>query len=117
MMRERDALDNENSKLEKTLGDDLESLAKKAKYLEKQFNEANSQLRDIVSRGETLASSLHSTVADESSSIPKPGQPRHSAYLHLHSHLWLYHTSALPRSRLLIILYHMHQVITAPRSR
>jgi prefoldin subunit 1 len=36
-------------KLEKTIGEELETLGKKAKYLEKQFNEANSQLRDIVS--------------------------------------------------------------------
>lgn len=48
-MRDRSALDVENAKLEKTLGDDLDTLGKKAKYLEKQFNEANSQLRDIVS--------------------------------------------------------------------
>jgi prefoldin subunit 1 len=48
-MRERDTLDSDNLKLEKTIGDDLEQLGKKAKYLEKQFNEANSQLRDIVS--------------------------------------------------------------------
>jgi prefoldin subunit 1 len=50
-MRERDTLDSDNLKLEKTIGDDLEQLSKKAKYLEKQFNEANSQLRDIVSSG------------------------------------------------------------------
>ena len=49
VMRERDTLDNDNVKLEKTIADDLEQLGKKAKYLEKQFNEANSQLRDIVS--------------------------------------------------------------------
>lgn len=48
-MRDRDTLDSENVKTEKTIGDELDSLAKKAKYLEKQFNEANSQLRDIVS--------------------------------------------------------------------
>ena len=49
-MRERDTLDSDNVKMEKTIADDLEQLGKKAKYLEKQFNEANSQLRDIVSR-------------------------------------------------------------------
>jgi prefoldin subunit 1 len=49
MMRERDTLDSDNVKMEKTIADDLEQLGKKAKYLEKQFNEANSQLRDIVS--------------------------------------------------------------------
>lgn len=48
-MRERDTLDSDNVKMEKTIADDLEQLGKKAKYLEKQFNEANSQLRDIVS--------------------------------------------------------------------
>jgi prefoldin subunit 1 len=49
VIRERDTLDNDNVKLEKTIGEELETLGKKAKYLEKQFNEANSQLRDIVS--------------------------------------------------------------------
>jgi prefoldin subunit 1 len=49
MMRERDTLDSDNVKMEKTIADDLEQLGKKAKYLEKQFNEANTQLRDIVS--------------------------------------------------------------------
>jgi prefoldin subunit 1 len=49
VMRERDTLDSDNVKMEKTIADDLEQLGKKAKYLEKQFNEANSQLRDIVS--------------------------------------------------------------------
>ena len=48
-MRERDTLDSDNVKMEKTIADDLEQLGKKAKYLEKQFNEANSQLRDIAS--------------------------------------------------------------------
>jgi prefoldin subunit 1 len=49
VVRERDTLDSDNVRLEKTIGDELESMGKKAKYLEKQFNEANSQLRDIVS--------------------------------------------------------------------
>jgi hypothetical protein len=49
VIRERDMLDSDNVKLEKTIGEELETLGKKAKYLEKQFNEANSQLRDIVS--------------------------------------------------------------------
>jgi hypothetical protein len=37
MMRERDTLDSDNVKMEKTIADDLEQLGKKAKYLEKQF--------------------------------------------------------------------------------
>jgi prefoldin subunit 1 len=62
MMRERDTLDSDNIKMEKTIADDLEQLGKKAKYLEKQFNEANSQLRDIVSLSITF---LHKYDADE----------------------------------------------------
>jgi prefoldin subunit 1 len=62
MMRERDTLDSDNVKMEKTIADDLEQLGKKAKYLEKQFNEANSQLRDIVSVSIIL---LHRYHADE----------------------------------------------------
>jgi prefoldin subunit 1 len=62
MMRERDTLDSDNVKMEKTIADDLEQLGKKAKYLEKQFNEANSQLRDIVSLTTT---GLHSYGADK----------------------------------------------------
>jgi prefoldin subunit 1 len=62
MMRERDTLDSDNVKMEKTIADDLEQLGKKAKYLEKQFNEANSQLRDIVSVFIIL---LHGYHADE----------------------------------------------------
>jgi prefoldin subunit 1 len=62
MMRERDTLDSDNVKMEKTIADDLEQLGKKAKYLEKQFNEANSQLRDIVSLTTT---GLHRGGADK----------------------------------------------------
>ena len=62
MMRERDTLDSDNIKMEKTIADDLEQLGKKAKYLEKQFNEANSQLRDIVSLSITT---LRNHRADE----------------------------------------------------
>jgi prefoldin subunit 1 len=61
-MRERDTLDSDNVKMEKTIADDLEQLGKKAKYLEKQFNEANSQLRDIVSLKIT---GLHRCGADK----------------------------------------------------
>lgn len=49
MMRQRSELDGDNLKTSKTIESDLDQLSKKAKYLEKQFNEANSQLRDIVS--------------------------------------------------------------------
>jgi prefoldin subunit 1 len=62
MMRERDTLDSDNVKMEKTIADELEQLGKKAKYLEKQFNEANSQLRDIVSLTTT---GLHRYGADK----------------------------------------------------
>lgn len=58
-MRERDTLDSDNLKLEKTIGDDLEQLVKKAKYLEKQFNEANSQLKDIVSSATSTTGIVH----------------------------------------------------------
>lgn len=68
-MRERDTLDSDNVKMEKTIADDLEQLGKKAKYLEKQFNEANSQLRDIVSPSSTTLLSMvlmsSSTVRQE----------------------------------------------------
>lgn len=59
VMRERDTLDSDNLKLEKTIGDDLEQLVKKAKYLEKQFNEANSQLKDIVSSSSSTIGIVH----------------------------------------------------------
>ena len=61
-MRETDTLDSDNVKMEKTIAEDLEQLGKKAKYLEKQFNEANSQLRDIVS---STTTDLHRCGADE----------------------------------------------------
>lgn len=48
-MRQRSELDGDNLKTSITIESDLDQLSKKAKYLEKQFNEANSQLRDIVS--------------------------------------------------------------------
>ena len=68
-MRERDTLDSDNVKMENTIADDLEQLGKKAKYLEKQFNEANSQLRDIVSPSSTTLLSMvlmsSSTVRQE----------------------------------------------------
>ncbi|KAL7419224.1 hypothetical protein Q5752_006061 [Cryptotrichosporon argae] len=43
----RAAIDAQHRELEKSLGDDVASLTKKAKYLEKQVDEANSQLKDI----------------------------------------------------------------------
>jgi len=38
---------------EKSISDDLAALQKKGKFLEKQYQEANSQLRDIVRRIKT----------------------------------------------------------------
>ena len=49
MMKPRPDLDADNLATSKTIDADLDQLSKKAKYLEKQFNEANGQLRDIVS--------------------------------------------------------------------
>ena len=41
-------MESELKAQEKELGDDLNNLAKKSKFLEKQFNDASGQLRDIV---------------------------------------------------------------------
>ncbi|GBE77517.1 Prefoldin [Sparassis latifolia] len=47
MMVPRPTMEKELKTEEKELADDLNNLAKKAKYLEKQFNDAQGQLRDI----------------------------------------------------------------------
>ncbi|KAG1793933.1 Prefoldin [Suillus plorans] len=47
MMVPRKTMEQEFKSQEKELTDDINSLNKKAKYLEKQFNDAQSQLRDI----------------------------------------------------------------------
>ncbi|KAG1754709.1 Prefoldin [Suillus paluster] len=47
MMVPRKTMEQELKTQEKELTDDINSLNKKAKYLEKQFNDAQSQLRDI----------------------------------------------------------------------
>ncbi|KAF8633603.1 hypothetical protein AX15_001391 [Amanita polypyramis BW_CC] len=47
MMVPRKSLEDELKQQEKELTDDINSLNKKSKYLEKQFNDAQSQLRDI----------------------------------------------------------------------
>ncbi|OWZ52848.1 prefoldin subunit 1 [Cryptococcus neoformans var. grubii Br795] len=44
----RQEINKENAEQEKQLAEDVQNLSKKAKYLEKQFDEANSQLKDIV---------------------------------------------------------------------
>ncbi|KJA28579.1 hypothetical protein HYPSUDRAFT_129297 [Hypholoma sublateritium FD-334 SS-4] len=44
----RASMEEELKNQEKDLSDDITSLNKKSKYLEKQFNNAQSQLRDIV---------------------------------------------------------------------
>ncbi|PCH34094.1 Prefoldin [Wolfiporia cocos MD-104 SS10] len=49
MMNPRPQMEKELKAEEKELTDDINSLTKKAKYLEKQFNDAQGQLRDIVS--------------------------------------------------------------------
>ncbi|KAI0286826.1 Prefoldin [Russula aff. rugulosa BPL654] len=43
----RSTMEKDLKSQEKALTDDINSLGKKAKYLEKQFNDAQSQLRDI----------------------------------------------------------------------
>ncbi|WWC95658.1 hypothetical protein V866_002523 [Kwoniella sp. B9012] len=47
IQQDRKEVDSEHSTQEKQLNDDLSNLTKKSKYLEKQFDEANSQLKDI----------------------------------------------------------------------
>ncbi|KAH8110605.1 Prefoldin [Phellopilus nigrolimitatus] len=47
MLTPRPTMDKELKSQEKELTDDINSLNKKSKYLEKQFTEAQSQLRDI----------------------------------------------------------------------
>ncbi|WVR07912.1 hypothetical protein IAU60_004955 [Kwoniella sp. DSM 27419] len=45
--QDRAEIDREHASQEKALSDEVANLTKKAKYLEKQFDEANSQLKDI----------------------------------------------------------------------
>ncbi|KAI0067997.1 Prefoldin [Artomyces pyxidatus] len=47
MMIPRPAMEKDLKGQEKALTDDINNLTKKTKYLEKQFNDAQSQLRDI----------------------------------------------------------------------
>jgi len=47
MMVPRPIMEKDLKKQEKELTDDITNLNKKAKYLEKQFNDSQSQLRDI----------------------------------------------------------------------
>ncbi|KAJ2927279.1 hypothetical protein H1R20_g6473, partial [Candolleomyces eurysporus] len=47
MMVPRDTMEQQLKSQEKELSDDISNLNKKAKYLEKQYNDAQSQLRDI----------------------------------------------------------------------
>ncbi|EIW71349.1 prefoldin subunit 1 [Tremella mesenterica] len=47
MIQPRAEIKNEQTTLEKTMDDDLTNLTKKAKFLERQFEEANGQLKDI----------------------------------------------------------------------
>lgn len=47
MMVPRKTMEDELKSQEKELADDITSLNKKSKYLEKQFNDAQAQLRDI----------------------------------------------------------------------
>ncbi|WWD20436.1 hypothetical protein CI109_104912 [Kwoniella shandongensis] len=43
----REEINREHSTLDKSLTEEISNLTKKAKYLEKQFDEANGQLKDI----------------------------------------------------------------------
>ncbi|TFK42021.1 Prefoldin [Crucibulum laeve] len=52
MMVPRTTMEADLKTQEKELSDDITNLNKKSKYLEKQFNEAQSQLRDIFHRAE-----------------------------------------------------------------
>ncbi|WVW87098.1 hypothetical protein I302_109155 [Kwoniella bestiolae CBS 10118] len=45
--QDRKDVDSEHSAQEKQITEELSTLTKKSKYLEKQFDEANSQLKDI----------------------------------------------------------------------
>ena len=70
-------MESELKAQEKELGDDLNNLAKKSKFLEKQFNDASGQLRDIVRvlvilRDQYLLTYilLLSSTAHQSNSIP-----------------------------------------------
>ncbi|ORY34589.1 Prefoldin [Naematelia encephala] len=47
LQQPRATVESEHKKQDKALTDELTNLSKKAKYLEKQFDEANSQLKDI----------------------------------------------------------------------
>ncbi|KAL1739892.1 Prefoldin [Schizophyllum fasciatum] len=47
LMTPRQEMESELKTQEKELGDDITNLTKKSKFLEKQFNEAQGQLRDI----------------------------------------------------------------------
>ena len=54
----RDTMEKDLKSQEKELSDDIVNLNKKSKYLEKQYQEANAQLRDIVSLIVLLARSV-----------------------------------------------------------
>jgi len=47
VQQDREEISSEHEKQDKALSDELITLAKKSKYLEKEFDQANSQLRDI----------------------------------------------------------------------
>ncbi|KAJ9110577.1 hypothetical protein QFC20_002906 [Naganishia adeliensis] len=47
IMQPRESISAEHTAQQKAVADDLTSLSKKAKYLEKQLNDAQSQLKDI----------------------------------------------------------------------
>ncbi|KAJ9123265.1 hypothetical protein QFC22_001463 [Naganishia vaughanmartiniae] len=47
IMQPRESISAEHTAQQKAISDDLSSLTKKAKYLEKQLNDAQGQLRDI----------------------------------------------------------------------
>jgi len=51
----RTTMEKELKSDEKSISDDLAALQKKGKFLEKQYQEANSQLRDIVRKINTFS--------------------------------------------------------------
>ncbi|KAK7063881.1 Prefoldin [Favolaschia claudopus] len=67
MMVPRKEMEKDLKDQEKELSDDITSLNKKSKYLEKQFNDAQAQLRDIVRSSCRFVPKFQLSIADTSS--------------------------------------------------